>query len=250
MAAVFLPPLPIAPTIVSTNAVANAPASRLLLDEPGLVARATGTLSVTFDTVGQPFNAVAVIGSNLASNHRVRVRAGSTANMSSGVVFDATVNAWSGAAPLSGAITYVPLPSTIVAQYVLVEMTGGAQSTIEASRVIIGQRVEVDGIDQNAEKTDVSGSNVEDGPGWTTVGEARTRSRWTANVGNIHSDAYYRDWTPFLRRVGKHTGFLFIPQTASTKLQHQAVLVRNSDDPKTVDVTSSRFRVEMTLFEV
>ena len=44
MAAVFLPPLPVEPAIVSSNAIATAPASRVLLDEPGLVARAAAVL--------------------------------------------------------------------------------------------------------------------------------------------------------------------------------------------------------------
>jgi len=248
MSAVFLPALPA--TIVANNADANAPASRVLLDEPGLVARAPGTLSLTFDMGGAAFNSVAAIGNNLTSDQTIRVRVGSALDMSGGVVLDVTVPAWSGIPPVGKAISYIPLPSTYTARYVRVDLQSGGTGTVEVSRVIVGKRIEVDGIDNNAQKTPTSGSTVDDGPGWTTVGEARTRLKWQANVGNIARDSFYREWSPFLFNMGKHNAFLFIPQTESDGIQVEAALVRNADDPKTVDVTSERFRVEMTLFEV
>lgn len=250
MSAVFLAPPVVEPSIVSDTAQASAPASRVLLDEPGLVARGTGTLSVTFDMGSTAYDTVAAIRNNLPAAATIRVRAASSADMTSGVVLDTTVQAWSGEAPTTKAISYIPLPAIYTERYVRVDLIAVGASLVEVSRIIIGKRIEVDGIDRGATQTAVSGSQVDDGPGWTTVGEARARKKWTANVGNIARLPYYREWAPFLDRMGKHTGFLFIPQTASIGLQQEAVLVRNADDPKVTDLSSERFQIEMSLFEV
>jgi hypothetical protein len=250
MAAVFLPPLAVEPAIQSSNAVATAPASRVLLDEPGLVARGVGTLSVTFNMQGQSYDTVAVIRHSLRAEQRIRVRVGSDAAMATGVVFDQTFTAWSGAAPFDKAISYIPLPQLFSERFVAVDLIGSDGIDIEASRIIVGERIEVDGVDSGAQFTPVSGSTVDDGPGWTTVGEHRTRRSWEVNAGNVSRTSYYAEWSSFLNRVGKHAAFLFVPQSASDAIQHEAALMRFKDDPNVVDVTSSRYRVEMTLFEV
>lgn len=250
MAAVFLPPLPVEPTIQSSNAVATAPASRVLLDEPGLVARAAGTLSFTFNMQAQSFDTVAAIGHSLRAAQSVRVRVGSDATMATGVVFDQTFAAWSGASPLDRAISYIPLPQVFNERFVTVDLIGSDGIDISVSRVIVGKRIEVDGIDQNAQWNFTSGSTVDDGPGWTTVGDQRSRMTWTVNAGNVPRANYVAEWASFLHRVGKHAGFLFIPYDGSDSLQQQAVLVRHKEDANVVDVTSDRYRVEMTLFEV
>lgn len=247
MSAVFLPSLDL--SIVDSNAAVNAPASRVLLDEPGLVARSASTsLSLTFALTGT-YDTVGVVRSNLAASGTIRVRAGSVANVSSDIVYDRTFPAWSGAAPLEKAISYLPLGTALTAPYVSIEMTSGA-TAVEASRVLIGKRIEVDGIDQGPEFGFRSGSAVEDGLGWTDVTEARSRISWKANVGNIKSADYWANWAPFTNRVGKHAGFLFIPDTTSTSLQLQSALVRNVDDPKMVPTTFTRYRVELQLLEV
>lgn len=248
MAAVFLPSRVM--SVLNSNSQTNAPADRVLLDEPGLVARAQGTLSLTFDLAGQSFDTVAAIGSTLASSNTVRVRVGSVADMSSDVLLDQTYPAWSGAAPTGKAISYLPLPGAYTARYVRVDLIAGGATLVEVSRILIGQRIETDGIDRDAEKTPVSGSSVDDGPGWTTVGEARTRTRWKATAGNVKRAAFYAQWTSFLDRVGKHEAFLFIPQTTSPGLQTEAALVRNQDDPAITYPTSERVSIEFNLLQV
>jgi hypothetical protein len=250
MAAVFLPPLATEPAIVSSNAIATAPASRVLLDEPGLVARASGTLTITFDMQGQGYDTVAVIRHSLRAAQLVRVRIGPDASMGLGVVFDQSFAAWSGALPFDKAISYLPLPQVFNARYVTIDLIGSAGIEVEASRIIVGKRIETDGVDSGAQLNFASGSTVDDGPGWTTVGEQRSRITWTVNAGNVSRFAFNWEWAAFLHRVGKHTGFLFIPYDASESLQQQAALVRFKEDANVVDVTSNRFRVEMTLFEV
>lgn len=248
MGAVFLPARSM--TVVAHNSQANAPADRVLLDEPGLVARAVGSLFLTFDLMGQSFDSIAAIRHTLAATDTVRIRAGSVADMNSGVALDVTIPAWSGIKPVGKAISYAALPGTYNARYVRIDLISGTGALVEVSRVIVGQRVESDGIDRGAQLAYSSGSTVEDGPGWTSVGPQRSRISWQANVGNIQRSYFYSNWSPFLNQVGIHEGFLFIPQTASNALQHEAALVRLKEDAKIVDVTSDRNRVEMTLFEV
>jgi hypothetical protein len=248
MSAVFLPSQPM--TIAAHNSQANAPADRVLLDEPGLVARAIGTLSLTFDLGGRAFDSVAAIRHSLAATESIRIRVGSVADMSSGVLLDTTAAPWSGAAPVGKAITYIALPGSYTAPFVRVDLVSSGANPVEVSRIIVGSRVEADGIDRGAQLAYASGSSVVDGDGWTTVGPQRSRINWQANVGNIARTYFYAKWAPFLNQVGKHEGFLFIPQTKSDALQHEAALVRLKEDAKIVDVTSDRNRVEMTLFEV
>ena len=250
MAAVFLPPVVVEPIIVSSNAFATAPASRVLLDEPGLVARAAGTLSMTFDMQAQPYDTVAVVRHNLSAAQTIRVRIGTDLAMSGNVVLDQTFAAWNGAAPFSRAISYLPLPRSFTERYVAVDLVGAAGADVEASRILIGQRIEIDGVDQGAQLNYASGSPVDDGPGWTTVGEQRSRIVWQVNAGNVARTAFNAAWAAFLHRVGKHAGFLFIPYDGSDSLQQEAALMRFKEDANVVDVSSSRYRVERTLFEV
>lgn len=70
------------------------------------------------------------------------------------------------------------------------------------------------------------------------------------DAANVSRTSFYQKWASFLNRVGKHAGFLFIPYDASDSLQQEAALMRHKEDANVVDVTSSRYRVEMTLFEV
>jgi len=248
MSAVFLPPLDY--SIVSSDAVQVAPASRVMLDEPGLVARsAAQTLTMTFNMGDQSYDTIAVIGTNLLSSDRVRVRIGNNAEMTSGIMFDTTVQAWTGNPPLDKAITYIPLNNTFSALYVRIDITS-SRTFVEVSRVIIGKRLEVDGIDTEPNITPVSGSIIDDGPGWTSADDYRTRMAWKANVGNVLASSYWTDWHPFLKRVGKHAGFLFIPQTESDSIQLQAGLMRHKEDANIVPVTYSRVRVELNLLEV
>lgn len=250
MAAVFLPPLANEPTLESSNAIATAPASRVLLDEPGLVARASGTLSFTFNMLGQAFDTVAVIRHSLRADQSIRVRVGTDASMASGVVFDRTFPAWSGAPPFDKAISYLPLPQLFTARYVAIDLVGSAGIEIEASRIIVGKRIEIDGVDANAQHNYTSTSSIDDGGAWTTIGQERSRLTWTVNAGNVTKTSYVADWAPFLHRVGKHSGFLFIPYDGSDALQQQAALMRHKEDANVVDVTWSRYRVEMSLYEV
>lgn len=248
MGAVFLPARPM--SVVANNSQANAPADRVLLDEPGLVTRANGTLSLTFDLQGRSYDSIAAIRHTLAATDVIRIRAGSAIDMSSGVVLDMSIGAWSGTAPVGKAISYVALSGTYTARYVRIDMTTAGGGLVEVSRVIVGKRIESDGIDSGAQLAYASGSTVDDGPGWTSVGPQRSRISWQANVGNIPRSYFYSAWSPFLNQVGIHEGFLFVPQTKSTSLQHEAALVRLKEDAKIVDVTSDRNRVEMSLFEV
>jgi len=248
MSAVFLPGLPM--TVVADNAMANAPASRVLLDEPGLVARALGTLSLTFDLAGRSYDSIAAVGTSLSALDTIRIRIGSVADMSSGVVLDQTHKAWAGVPPTGKALSYIPLPALYSAQFVRVDLIAGAATLVEASRILIGKRIETDGVDRDAKKTAASGTQVDDGPGWTTVGEARTRTRWQATAGNIKTYSYLTEWAPFIDRVGKHEAFLFIPQTESLGLQQEAILCRNQDDPSAEYLTSERVSVAFNLFQV
>ena len=250
MSAVFLPPLRVEPTVVLSNAIDTAPAKRVLLDEPGLVARSAGNqLYFVFSTAGRAYDSIALIRTNLAATDTIRVRVGMTPEMEGTVYVDQTVQAWSGAAPVDKALTYVPLGQVYSAPYVRVDITTAA-AFAEVSRILIGKRIEVDGVDRGAEFSYLSGSVVDDGPGWSSVEEARSRLSWKATAGNVSRVSYVSEWAPFLSRVGKHSAFLLVPQTDSDSIQVEAALVRHQDDAKPSDLTSNRYQIEMQLLEI
>lgn len=247
MSAVFLHSLDF---IATADGADNAPASRLSLDEPGLTYRSNGNETIITLDCHAPveMNAIALIRAKLEPTATIEVQAYNDGSFSDPALF-VSQEAWSGIGRDDAAICYVPFPSTVTARYVRVTVRT-TRTIVEISRILVGKRIEVDGIDNNPELTHVSGSTVEDGPGWTTVGPQRTRLQWKANVGNVHRSDFYASWAPFLNRTGKHGSFLFIPNTTSDALQQEACLVRHQQDAKTVPVTYSRYRVEMQLFEV
>lgn len=236
---------------VTANEQSVAPARRMTLDEPGLVYRSTGnlaTITATSDASLFIADSVAVTGARLLATDTIRVRAGSVPDMTSGVVADVTTQAWTGTSPIAGATCLIALPSPVMARYFRIDITTG-NTFVEISRLLIGRRIEVDGIDEGAVITFTSGSPQE-GPGWTTVLEQRTRLAWKANVGNIHRTLTFTSWAPFLSSVGTHAAFLFIPDTDTVDLQRQAALVRLQSNANLVEVTGDRYRVELNVLEV
>ena len=239
------------PYAVTANSATNAPASRLLLDEPGLTFRSNGnTATIDITGVGGGYiiaDTIALVGARLNSNDRIRVQAGMSATNLG--FLDFTDSAWTGPTRNDQAICYLPFPFAISAPFFRVTITT-ARDFVEVSRLLIGERIEFDGIDQKPTITPMSGSTIDDGPGWTSVGPQRTRNQWKASVGNIKNTDFYGKWSGFLDRTGKHTGFLFVPNTESIALQQEAILARHQQDATIIPLTTDRWQVDLQLLEV
>lgn len=233
---------------VSAISASDAPAKRLLSPEPALTYRSTtstATINADLQTL-KTVNSVALVGARLNATDTIRVQLFDAANVQ---VSDVSVRAFSGTARDGAAIVYVALQGDFMARYVRVTVQT-SRSIVEVSRLLIGDRLEIDGIDSGPEITPTSGSTVEDGPGWTTTVSARTRISWKATAGNVKPADLWNRWLPFSSGVGLHEDWLFIPDTSSNAFQQQAVLVRQQANAKITEVTSDRFKVELQLLEV
>ena len=255
MTAVFCAPTSF--SVASGSEGAVAPARNLNTDPMGLVWRSTGLLGVqlTISLADPSFDTVALVGSNLRAGDTIRVRAGSSASVVAGetdLLLDATVPAWTGTAPTSGALTVLVLDAPIAASFVRLDLTssGNPDGYVEASRLIIGKRVQADGIDIGCEQTFEDGSDVQEGLGFTTVDEYRVRIGWKVSVSGVKEADYWAKWFPFLRSIGRHKGFLFLPDSESDHVQTQAVFGRMANSAKGSAKSSDFTIIDMTILSV
>lgn len=249
MSAVFLRSLPLA--IVTSNALDRAPARRVLSPEPALVMRASGnTAIITFDVGStKAYDTIAVMA-NIGSAGVVRSRGGSDKSMTTAIDFDQSAS-WSGIAPDERhALIYLTLPASETSRYVRLDIQDTGLAEIEVSHVLIGQRIECDGIDGEPEFTPRSGTDIEDGSGWTTASENRTRLGWKFSVGNVKRTPFFTQWSPFINGVNIAKPFMFIPDTETDVRQRQAGIYRNVDMPKTSELYDDRWKMEFTVLEV
>lgn len=220
-------------TVLAANERAVAPASNMRVDEPAMVWRSSNltTIYVKAQLDGTEWNTFALVGSNLRATDTIRIRAGATAaavDGTTGLTVDETFAAWSGVAPTNGALSFKLLNVSNTSPFVRVDFTstGNAAGYVQASRLVLGKRVETDGVAVGAEQTFEDMSVIEDGPGYTTVDVYGTRVGWKVTLDGITDALYNINWFPFLRDVGKRKALVFIPETESTYIQSQAVFGR------------------------
>jgi hypothetical protein len=235
MAVILVAPLPF--TVSSANQQATAPASNLNVDEPAMVYRSQGAATITVQLpAGSSWDTACLVGSNLRASDTFKVTAAATladVNNGTNLTYNRTVSAWTGPAPTSGALSFVTLPTANTSPFVRIDITstGNPAGYVQASRLVIGKRVDHDGVSMGAEQTYEDSSVVEEGPGYTSVDRYNVRVGWKVTLDSIKDAAYYGNWFPFLRSVGKSRAFVFIPDDASPYLQNQAVFCRVNSSP-------------------
>ncbi len=237
MAAVLVAPLPF--VAIAANEQATAPLSYTRSDEPGFVWR-SANLTTVFAKVqlsGAEWDTFALVGSNLRATDTIRIRAGNSAadvDGTSGLSLDQTFNAWTGVAPTGGALSFKLLAASVTSPFVRIDITssGNPATYVQAQRIVIGKRVETDGVTLGSEQTFEDGSVVETGPGYTTVDRYNVRIGWKVTLDFITDAKYFTNWFPFLRSVGSSQAFVFIPDTDSLYIQNQAVFARITSSAK------------------
>lgn len=245
-----------APNAITPHAVSSretAPFTNALRDEPARVWRSEGTSAqLTFQVIGE-WDTFALVGNNLRASDTFRLRAGPTLeSLSSNPPLDLTFVAWTGNAPLAKATSFHLLNAPTTYQFVRLDITsnGNPDGFIEASRLVVGTRVATAGINIGAERQHMDGSVIEDGPGYTTIQQYRSRLQWKVTIGPIKASEYYGTWDRFLYKVGKSRGFLFVEDTEAPWVQSETAFVRNQAEAKSVNVASDYAKMEMTLLQV
>lgn len=204
----------------NTGWVAANPVTNLNLDHSGLVARSTGTTASFTVSLGSAtsIDTVALIGSNLPSTATVTVTA-------TGYASGATA-AYTGVKDAETTTKTIFQFSPITTTTVTVSITVPS-GTIEAQRLVIGKRVEIDGLDGTPEQTFDDQSVIDTGPGYTSVEEFNVLMSWKAKASWITDASWRSDWFPLLSRVGLKKPVLFVPVSEDpTRFQHEAVFGR------------------------
>lgn len=243
-------------TTVSANETPTAPLSRCNVDAPGLVWRSTGLAGVyaTLRWDGSSIDTIALVGTNLRAGDLVRIRIGSSQAVVDGdsAALDITRTAWSGVAPVAGALTVFLVDGSFTGPFVRIDISspGNPAGFVEVGRIVLSQRITCDGVGLGADQTVEDGSVVEDGPGYTTVDYQRVRTGWKVTVDRISEADYYGKWWPMLMTVGKSSGFLFIPDADPAYLQNQAVFGRMTSSAKGNAKSSDFYIVDMSILSV
>lgn len=247
----FCAPNPITP--LTTPGRDTAPFTNLLRDEPARVWRFEGTSAqLTFQVSGE-WDTFALVGNNLRASDTYRLRAGPTLeSLNTNPPLDLTFVAWTGFAPLAKATSFHLLNAPVAYSFIRLDISspGNPDGFIEASRLVIGSRVATAGVNIGAERQHMDSSIIQDGPGYTTVQEYRSRLQWKVAIGPLKADQYYGTWDRFLYKVGKNRGFLFIEDTEADWVQSETAFVRNQAEAKSVNVSSDFNKLELTLLQV
>lgn len=214
MTAILVRPLPFN---VGTNTgwMASNPVSFMNIDAPGLVARSTGgSASFTINLGGsKTIDTVALIGSTLPSNATVKITA---TGYDSGPV-SAYVGVKDEVFSTKTIIQFAPITVATVT------VTISAPEAFQCQRLVVGRRIETDGIDVGCERGFEDRSVVENGPGFTTIDQYDVLTKWKVKMSWISQEKWHNELFPLFARVGSSRPILFIPVNEPTRFQHEAV---------------------------
>lgn len=242
--------------IVSSNSASNAPASSLNLDHPSMVWRSANltTVYVTVQLTAGTWDTIAFIKSNLRSTDTIRVRAAnSAANTTASPAYDSgNLPAYTGLGNDAGNMSLITLSLARSETFVRIDITSSGNSAgyVEASRLVIGKRVEGDGIDLNAEHTFEDTSQTTTYRGYDAVDPFDVKTSWKFTISYIKEALYWLNWFPLLREIGLKKAILFVPDSSSTYLQNEAVFGRIVSAAKGSPVSSDFYKLELYVREI
>lgn len=217
MSAIFC--LPLKFTVGANNGwLGIAPVSNLNIDEKGLVARSTGNTASFTVNLGssQTIDTVALIGSNLPASATVTITAGS---------YNGTVAAYSGDKDSDTTTKTIVQFSPVTTSTVTISITSNA--VIQIQRLVIGKRVETEGIDQGCSQSFEDQSVIEKSNGHTTIEQYDVLTSWKAKMSWLTDSQWRSQFFTLFRRAGQSRAVLFVPTADDpSTFQHEAVFGR------------------------
>lgn len=204
--------------------LAIAPVSNLNIDEPGLVARSTGnTASFTVNLgAAHTIDTVALIGSNLPANASVTITAGS---------YNGTVSAYTGFKDEDTTTKTIVQFAPVTASTVTVQIT--SSSIIQIERLVVGKRVETEGIDQGCSQSFEDMSVIDTANGHTTVEQHRVLTSWKAKMSWLSDSQWRQEFFSLFKKAGLSRAVLFVPTADDPSVfQNEAVFGRFSSVAK------------------
>lgn len=243
-------------TISSSNSATSAPASNLNLDHPSMVWRSSNltTVQITVQLGAGSWDTVALVKHNLRATDTVRIRAATSAsNTTAAPTYDSgTLSAFSGGGNTGGSMTLLTLSAARTETFIRIDITstGNPANYVEAARLVVGKRIEEDGIDLNAEHTFEDTSQSTPYRGFEAIDPFDVKASWKFTIGYIKEVNYWLNWYPFLRDVGMKKAVLFVPDRDSAYLQTESVFGRITSMAKGSPVSSDYYKLELYVREI
>lgn len=241
MAAIFLAPIQYPASALAGDTTANQPLANLWNDYLAMTWQSSVTAPyITVNVTGTPINSVVLWGTNLTGSDTVRVRVGPNASGAS-PVFDQTFTA--------AANVLAFLPSVVTTGYVRLDFTRGSGAAFtEMSRLIVGRRIEADGISKDAEVTYDDQSIRSSGPNWMIFDEYSIQKTWKVKIEGITEDQFFAAgaWDDFIMAVGEKRPFIFIPYYPSTYTSRLVSFGAMNSTPRVTFMTQVDRNIELS----
>ncbi|OAH42765.1 hypothetical protein AX777_05875 [Sphingobium yanoikuyae] len=179
-----------------------------------------------------PVDTIAILHSNLRATDTVRIRAGAV--HTNGEIVSPVYD--SGLVPAYEGLKFDPYTTkTIVDLGAPVQSLfwrfdfvspGNPDGQVKAARIVMGERVEVSGINFGWEKLMLNDSQIVTGPNYEDVDEYPSRPGVKAKLGRMDEDAFNR-FDAFMMQVGSAKPVLFAPEPYNPDtVQHWTVYGR------------------------
>lgn len=252
MATILVHPLNL--TFTGSQSAANAPASNLNVDYPNMVWKSTSTtgafLAFQLDAALE-WDFIGLVGSGLFAADTIRIRAASTlANVTTAPGYDVTFNV-TGTANGDFNLAYHTPAAVRTLRYFRLDFTlaGNPYPFVQAQRLVVGKRVEADGIDIGADFNFEDTSRVSDYRGIQLVDPFDAKQSWKFSVSNVKVPDYNVKWRSFLK-TARGKAVLFIPDTESNGHNQESVFGRIQGQTNAGLVASDQYKVNLYIREV
>jgi hypothetical protein len=240
-------------TFSSSQSGASTPASNLNVDYPNMVWRSTSAtgafLEFSLDSA-LPWDFIGLVGASLFAADTVRIRAASTqAGVTTAPAYDTTFSV-SGTANSDFNLAFHAPVTVRTLSYFRLDFTlsGNPNAFVQAQRLVVGKRVEADGIDVGAEFNFEDTSRISDYRGIQISDPFDAKQSWKFSVSNVKVDDYNTNWRSFLKAAsGK--GVLFIPDTVNGQHSQESVFGRIQGQTNAGLMASDQYKVNLYIRE-
>ncbi|WBY16633.1 hypothetical protein PF049_00215 [Erythrobacteraceae bacterium WH01K] len=240
--------------ISESDEQATNPASNLNNDFPNMVWKSNGRtgahVNVRVD-VDAEWDTVALYDCNLQAGDTVRLRAAnSPATTVSDPLIDQTLTV-DGETGESGNLVFYHGGAIRGLNNVRLDITfaaGNPATEVQASRLIVGIRLEADGIDVGSDFNFEDPSRIENYRGIQIVDAYDMKQSWKFSISNVDSVDFVKNWRSFLRANNGKT-ILFIPDTVNGLHHQESILGRIQGQTNAGLVSSDTYRINLYIRE-
>lgn len=252
MATYLIRPLNV--TFTNSQSAASTPASNLNVDYPNMVWRSTGATGAFLEfslDAALPWNFIGLVGATLFGPDSIRVRAAATqAAVTTAPVLDTTFTVTGTA---NGDINLPFLAPAIdrTLRFFRLDFTlsGNPNAFVQAQRLVIGKRIEADGIDVGADFMFEDTTRVTDYRGIQIADPFDTKQSWKFSISNVKLQDFNLNWRSFLKSANGR-GVLFLPDTANGGHNQESVFGRVQGQTNAGLMASDQYRINLYVREV